>query len=35
MPKTKKKWESPGIRQIKIKQETGTFPKPQPFEKKS
>jgi hypothetical protein len=35
MPKSKKKWESPNIRRIKIKQDTGTFPKPQEWEKKS
>lgn len=31
----KKKWETPVIRRIHIKKETGTHPKPHPFEKKS
>lgn len=31
----KKHWDTPTIRQIRIKRETGTIPKPQPFEKKS
>jgi hypothetical protein len=31
----KKKWERPVIREIKIKQNTATHPKPQVWEKKS
>lgn len=28
-------WTTPEIKEIKIKSKTGTFPKPQEFEKKS
>lgn len=31
----KKKWAAPKIVKLEIKKETGTYPKPQEFEKKS